>query len=137
MSAFSVNGPGCLQGLQFLEGSGLVLQNNGTDDLPINSDGPFEFPTPLTPGTFYDVTVAANPTSPGQTCSVANGSGQVPDQDVTDVVVTCADPTFSELVKVAAEGDTLPDDTVICPGHGPMSTAGEEKRHNPFFPEFK
>jgi len=28
---------------------------------------------------------------------------------------------------------TLPDDTVICPGHGPMTTVGEEKQHNPFF----
>lgn len=28
---------------------------------------------------------------------------------------------------------TLPDDTVICPGHGPMTTVGEEKRNNPFF----
>ncbi len=32
---------------------------------------------------------------------------------------------------------TLSDDTVICPGHGPMTTVGEEKAHNPFFPEFK
>lgn len=32
---------------------------------------------------------------------------------------------------------TLPDETVICPGHGPMTTVGEEKAHNPFFPEFK
>jgi glyoxylase-like metal-dependent hydrolase (beta-lactamase superfamily II) len=32
---------------------------------------------------------------------------------------------------------TLPDDTVICPGHGPLTTVGEEKRHNPFFPEFQ
>lgn len=32
---------------------------------------------------------------------------------------------------------TLPDDTVICPGHGPMSSVGEEKQHNPFYPEFK
>lgn len=31
---------------------------------------------------------------------------------------------------------TLPDDTVICPGHGPLTTVGLEKRHNPFFPEF-
>jgi len=28
---------------------------------------------------------------------------------------------------------TLSDDTVICPGHGPMTTVGEEKRNNPFF----
>jgi hydroxyacylglutathione hydrolase len=28
---------------------------------------------------------------------------------------------------------TLPDDTVICPGHGPLTTVGEEKQHNPFF----
>ena len=31
---------------------------------------------------------------------------------------------------------TLADDTVLCPGHGPMTTVGEEKRNNPFFPEF-
>ena len=31
---------------------------------------------------------------------------------------------------------SLPDDTVICPGHGPLTTVGEEKSHNPFFPEF-
>lgn len=28
---------------------------------------------------------------------------------------------------------TLSDDTIICPGHGPITTVGEEKAHNPFF----
>ena len=28
---------------------------------------------------------------------------------------------------------TLPDETIICPGHGPMTSVAEEKRHNPFF----
>jgi len=32
---------------------------------------------------------------------------------------------------------TLPDATVLCPGHGPLTTVGEQKRHNPFYPEFQ
>ena len=31
---------------------------------------------------------------------------------------------------------TLSDDTILCPGHGPMTTVAEEKKNNPFFPEF-
>ena len=31
---------------------------------------------------------------------------------------------------------TLPDNTVVCAGHGPLTTVGEEKLHNPFYPEF-
>ena len=27
---------------------------------------------------------------------------------------------------------TLPDDTIICPGHGPMTTVVNERQHNPF-----
>lgn len=28
---------------------------------------------------------------------------------------------------------SLPDETVLCPGHGPMTTVAFEKAHNPFF----
>ena len=28
---------------------------------------------------------------------------------------------------------TLPDDTILLPGHGPATTVGEERRSNPFF----
>jgi len=28
---------------------------------------------------------------------------------------------------------SLPADTLICPGHGPLTTVGEEQAHNPFF----
>ena len=29
---------------------------------------------------------------------------------------------------------SLPAETILCPGHGPMTTVGEEKTSNPFFP---
>ena len=28
---------------------------------------------------------------------------------------------------------TLPDETIVCPGHGPLTTVRKEKRENPFF----
>ena len=28
---------------------------------------------------------------------------------------------------------SLPDDTLLCPGHGPLTTVAQEKAHNPFF----
>ena len=35
--------------------------------------------------------------------------------------------------KVRAEILILPDATLLCSGHGPLTTVGEEKAHNPFF----
>ncbi|MEI7962472.1 MAG: MBL fold metallo-hydrolase [Verrucomicrobiota bacterium] len=29
---------------------------------------------------------------------------------------------------------TLPEDTILCPGHGPLTSVGEQKVANPFFP---
>jgi hypothetical protein len=29
---------------------------------------------------------------------------------------------------------SLPAPTLICSGHGPITTVGEEKAHNPWFP---
>ncbi len=37
------------------------------------------------------------------------------------------------IASVETKIFTLPDDTVLFPGHGPATTVGEEKRHNPFF----
>jgi glyoxylase-like metal-dependent hydrolase (beta-lactamase superfamily II) len=36
--------------------------------------------------------------------------------------------------KVREQIFTLPAETLICPGHGPLTTVAEEKAHNPFFP---
>ena len=35
--------------------------------------------------------------------------------------------------KVREQIFSLPPETLICPGHGPLTTVGEEKEHNPFF----
>ncbi len=38
-----------------------------------------------------------------------------------------------EKANIQSKIFTLPDETLICPGHGPMSTVGIEKQGNPFF----
>jgi glyoxylase-like metal-dependent hydrolase (beta-lactamase superfamily II) len=35
--------------------------------------------------------------------------------------------------KIREQILTLPPQTLICPGHGPLTTVAEEKEHNPFF----
>jgi glyoxylase-like metal-dependent hydrolase (beta-lactamase superfamily II) len=35
--------------------------------------------------------------------------------------------------KIAEQILTLPPETLLCPGHGPITTVAEERRHNPFF----
>lgn len=48
-------------------------------------------------------------------------------------VVSYADALANNRAHILS----LPDETVLCPGHGPMTSVGEEKQHNPFFPEFQ
>src|SRR5439155_7140615 len=58
-----------------LVGSGLVLENNGADQLVIAADGPFEFGARVAERAPYAVSIAMTPG--GQACTVANGSGTV------------------------------------------------------------
>ena len=57
-----------------LAGAGLVLQNNGGDNLPVPANGSFTFSIPVAQGGAYSVTVLTQP--PGRTCTVTNGSGK-------------------------------------------------------------
>lgn len=72
-----------------LEGSGLVLQNNGGDDLTIAADGAFIFAAAFENGSSYEVTILTQPASPNQICSVTDGSGTLTGADVDDVIVEC------------------------------------------------
>jgi hypothetical protein len=89
-----------------LVGTGLVLQNNGVDELPISNDGEFSFPTPYASGAGYNVTVKAQPSGPSQSCTVANAVGTIGSADVTNVTVNCATGTFSIGVTVSGLAGT-------------------------------
>lgn len=78
-----------------LLGNGLILQNNGGDNLAISADGAFTFATALDDLSAYGVTVAAQPGTPAQTCDVTAGSGNLAGADVTDVSVTCTTNTYT------------------------------------------
>jgi large repetitive protein len=114
-----------------LVGTGLVLQNNGGDDLAIATNGTFSFPSPIASGAVYSVTVKTQPSGPLQSCSVSHGSGTIGSADVTNVAVNCATGTFtiggtvsglqgSGLVLRNNGGDDLP-----IVGNGPFQFAAK------------
>ncbi len=72
-----------------MTGSGLVLQDNGTDAKTITADGSFTFASGLAYGMTYSVTVKTQPSMPPQTCTVTNGSGTVGYSNITSIMVTC------------------------------------------------
>ena len=78
-----------------LTGSGLVLQNNGGDNLTIATSGNFTFATALASGAAFNVTVKTQPLSPTQTCVVTNPTGTLGSANITNVVVTCTTNTYS------------------------------------------
>jgi hypothetical protein len=72
-----------------LLGSGLVLQNNGGNNLAVSANGTFTFSTPILSGAAYAVTVLTQPSAPAQTCALSSASGTVGAANVTNVGVNC------------------------------------------------
>ena len=72
-----------------LTGTGLVLQDNGGNNLAVSASATtFAFTTAISSGSGYKVTVLAQPSSPVQSCVVTNGSGTA-SANVTSVRVAC------------------------------------------------
>jgi hypothetical protein len=93
-----------------LSGSGLVLQNNFGNDLPIGANGGFTFTAALFDGSGYSVRVKTQPTNPGQSCTVTNGNGTISGANVTNVSVNCATQTFTvggNVTELAGSGLVL------------------------------
>lgn len=89
-TSFSIGGT-----VSGLSGAGLVLKNNGGDDVGVDSSGGFTFPTALASGASYNVTVAKQPANPTQACTITNGTGTVADASVTNVLVSCSTREFT------------------------------------------
>lgn len=78
-AAFAVGGT--VTGLS----SSIVLAN-GSEQLTVSSNGAFAFATKVSGA--YSVSIATQPSSPAQTCTLTNASGTAT-ADVTNVVVSC------------------------------------------------
>jgi hypothetical protein len=73
--------------------TGLVLQLNGANNLPITADGAFVFPTQFPNGAMFSVTIGTQPT--GKNCSISAGSGTIANANATGVVINCAANKFT------------------------------------------
>ena len=71
----------------------VILQNNAGDDLTLTENGEFTFATAITNGATYDVTVKTNPDS--QTCTASTNSGTIDGANITNVVVTCSNNSYT------------------------------------------
>ena len=84
-----------------LNGTGLILQLNGGNDIAIPAgSSSFSFSVPLANGASYILNIGTQPTSPLEVCDLSNASGTV-GQPQGPVSVTCASPS---LMLVAAPG---------------------------------
>jgi hypothetical protein len=69
----------------------LVLRSNAGADLSLSADGAFTFGGTVANGAGYEVSVASQPASPPQVCSVRDGAGVVSGANVTSVKVDCSE----------------------------------------------
>ena len=87
-----------------LKSAGLVLQNNGGNDLVIAADGVFNFSAAVNDGATFTVTVSQQPDLPPQSCTVVNGSSTLAGSAITNVDVSCVGP-FARYMFMAPIAD--------------------------------
>ena len=108
-----------------LAGSGLVLQDNGGNNLAVSANGSFTFTAALASGTTYGVTVLSQPTNPSQTCSVTGGSGTVTNATINTVAVKCLTTTNSLIVPDFSNNRVLIYDAPFSTGQSANVVLGQ------------
>jgi hypothetical protein len=121
-----------------LAGTGLVLQDNGQNDLPIAGNGPFSFSSGLSDGASYAVTVRTQPSNPSQSCVVSSASGVVSGMNVAGVVVNCSSGSFTvggSVTGLAGSGLVLQnngDNDLSVSANGTFSFSTPIQAGNPY-----
>lgn len=88
-----------------LKNERLALKNNDSEPLEVIGTS-FTFPTALSSGSTYTVTIASNPDQ--QLCSLENASGTLAGADVTNVDVLCRSWRSAGLVETSGESANTP-----------------------------
>ena len=127
-----------------LEGSGLVLQNNG-ENLRVSADGEFVFKTAVPDAQAYAVTVRTQPSNPSQTCVVGSfsggdGTGTIDAAKVSNIWIVCGahfayatnagDDSISSYSLNPVTGTLTEIGTPIATGTSPFAIAASpDKKH--------
>jgi N-acetylneuraminic acid mutarotase len=100
--------------LSGLVGTGLMLQNNSGDTLPVSATATgFTFKTAINSGSTYKVSVMTQPSSPTQNCVVTNASGTATG-NVSSVKIACTTTTYTiggSISGLAGTGLVLQDNS--------------------------
>lgn len=119
-STFAVGGT-----VSRLKGTGLILQDNGGNNLPVTANGSFTFSTALATGAAYSVTVSTQPSTPSQNCIVTNGNGTVASATISNVVVTCLNTTTAVIVTDSNNNRVLVYDAPVSTGQSANVVLGQ------------
>lgn len=102
--------------------------------LPVRWE-PAKDKVPISLGEISITPLATPGHTPGSTCYLADGVCFVGDTLFAGSIGRPGDRLVYRQMLQAIRSNvlSLPDETIILPGHGPATTVGEENAHNPFF----
>jgi hypothetical protein len=106
VGAYTVGGT--LTGLP--AGDTVTLQDNGSDNLTLSTNGTFTFPTALPNGQSYSVTVSALTGGTETTRTLMNSSGTISGANVTNVAILCP-PLYTGNLDVDMYNAAVADGT--------------------------